>query len=232
MILLNICSTVRTLLNLLEENVSADSAEARPLSPGGQPRSPQEALAVRRLRLAPLLGLEAPIREMLGAVNTGPSANSFAQQAVLPVDGQLEYGDPISREEVTAGTRSTSPDTRRKAQNGSRAGSPAPSDADEPILPQGYRQRIGQLAFGNGKESRRAKAQQGENGHHSVVETSKNWAADGTFVAHKDDPIHLVEALRPEVESLWDETVQRGLISGEGPLQGKLGGWEPSESAR
>ena len=234
-ILLNIISTVRTLLALLEENLSAFAdATARPLSPGGQPRSPEEALAVRRLRLAPLLGLEAPIREMLGAIDAGPSANSYARQGLLPVEGQEVYGDPMSKEELDAG-RSDTPPAHRKSgsRTGSRAGSPAPTDPDEPILPQSYRQRIGQLAFGNSKESRRAKAQLQENGgRNSIVDSSKNWTENGIFLANKDDPIHLLEALRPEVESIWGEAVERGLVAGEGPLQGKLGGWQPTDSAR
>lgn len=166
---------------------------------------------------------------MLGAVTSGPSANSFAQQAILPVEGQLEYRDGEG-----SGPRSSSPELRRRDQVRSRAGSPATSEHDEPMLPQGFRERIGHLAFGNGKESRRAKAQQNGNGsmRNSIVDTSLNWTEDGKFVAHAEDPIHLVAALRTEIESLWSEAVNQGLVAGEGPLQGRLGGWEPSDSSR
>lgn len=166
---------------------------------------------------------------MLGAVSTGPSANSFAQAAVLPVDGQLEYRDG----EAEQAARPASPEVRRRDQVRSRAGSPVGAEHDEPMLPQGFKERLGTLAFGNGKESRRAKAQQ--NGHgssrNSIIDTSMNWTDDGKFLANSEDPIHLVAALRGEVQDLWQEAVSRGLIAGEGPLQGRLGGWEPSESA-
>ncbi|KAM0755817.1 P-loop containing nucleoside triphosphate hydrolase protein [Meredithblackwellia eburnea MCA 4105] len=294
-ILLNIVHTARTLLSILEGDTAAsgqssglDSSSSfspaptlseRPLSPSGReipafgaPRNEQEANYRRRIRLAPLLGLESQLRESLGVIATGPSAGSLSAHAqdrtlagegvqkldwrdaapvngvndnhyrsnsidpasptsngipnglVAGVNGSAQGEDVVMQNGTSAESGSSSPTTARRNQVRSRAASPAGVVDNEPLFHPGFAEKLGSIAFGQGKEGRRARAQ--------GTKPTSGTSTDGQFLAGPDDPIHLLAALREEVEDLWKEAVDRGLIAGEGPKSNSPGGLELSESAR
>ncbi|KAL8286236.1 hypothetical protein RQP46_004724 [Phenoliferia psychrophenolica] len=273
-ILLNVIQTSRTLLSLLDNDTASAPASSlppspepenlfRPLSAGGRteanhplalagPRNEQESNYRRRVRLAPLLGLEAQLRDSLGVVAAGPSAPSLSAHALdrTATEGTQKLGwrdaSPVSNGEGASkpygssdedgpggipgsphsdstGPRPVNGTAARRIQVRSRAGSPNGTES-EPMFTPGFAEKLGSIAFGSGKESRRARAQGTKPESHTTP--------DGQFLAGPEDPIHLLAALKDEVQALWQEAVDRGLIAGEGPKQNKLGGFEVSDSAR
>ncbi|KAK4700379.1 hypothetical protein P7C70_g5868, partial [Phenoliferia sp. Uapishka_3] len=248
-ILLNVIQTVRTLLSLLDSDTAAQCATPpssdpdnlfRPLSAGGRegghplssgPRNQAEANYRRRVRLAPLLGLEAQLRESLGVIASGPSAPSLLAHSVTgdgikklgwrdaaptlnngnaPTSAYANGGSgPVDGDSVISaeGAIMVNGASQRRHQVRSRAGSPGGQES-EPIFAPGFAEKIGAFAFGSGKESRRARAQ--------GTKTESTTSPDGQFLAGPDDPIHLLAALKEEILALWQETIDRGLIAGEG----------------
>lgn len=233
--LLNVIHSVRTLLSLLEGDTTLPvpgnpSSEPdnpfRPLSPGGrEPNQPseQESTYRRRIRLAPLLGLEAQLRESLGVVATGPTAPSLAAHALDRTDndalGWRDAAQTAQPASSTAGKRSA----ERRREVRSRAASPVIVES-EPLFAPGFADKLGAIAFGVGKESRRARAQ--------GTSMAPLPPADGAFLAGPDDPIYLLAALQDEVRALWKEAVDRGLVAGEGPRANVAGGFELPDSAK
>lgn len=271
-ILLNVIQTSRTLLSLLDNDTASSPSPTplssepdslfRPLSAGGRtetnhplllagPRNEQESNYRRRVRLAPLLGLEAQLRESLGVVASGPSAASLSAHALdrsvngegvqklgwrdaspltngggspssFAPDEDTHMGSPNGQDR-DEGARLAAGSSSRRHQVRSRAASPAGGES-EPLFSPNFAQTLGSFAFGSGKESRRARAQ--------GTKPGTNTSVDGQFLAGPEDPIHLLAALKDEVTALWTETVDRGLIAGEGPKEGTPGGFEITESAR
>jgi hypothetical protein len=231
-ILLSVCQSVRSLLSLLEEDpdelssnpLDRNDSPFRPTSPGGrEPRSQEEAVSRRRLRLAPFLGLEGPLREALGVIATGPSAASFTAHA-----NDSGSNDKIGWRDPATTTGDVTPESRGR-QARFRAASPNGRDREPMFAPHRLAKKMEALAvLGSGKELRRAKAQ----GNGRPTASDSNWTEGGTFLAGKDDPIHIVAALKTEIQGVWAEAVARGLIAGEGPMQGKEGGYDLAESSR
>ncbi|SCZ90608.1 BZ3500_MvSof-1268-A1-R1_Chr1-3g02097 [Microbotryum saponariae] len=200
-ILLSLVTSVKTLLDVLDRQDANDDTplfDARTTQPPlREPKTPRELAARRRLRLAPFLALEHQLREALDLANTGTGAESIAAHAAAPLSAQLhnDYQDKSLVDEVAL----TLNIEHRGAQN-----SPPPSD---PIVPPGrLAQLVSTVGFGTSKDSRRAKAQS--------ATQSPNWTSDGKFFANKDDPIHLVAALKNSIVKLWKEAQARGLVVG------------------
>ncbi|KAI5478457.1 hypothetical protein MNV49_005098 [Pseudohyphozyma bogoriensis] len=276
-ILLNILQSVRTLLALLEDDAASPSPTAtlpspdssapnpfRPLSPTGRadttltaPRNAQEAAYRRRIRLAPLLGLESQLRDSLGCIaSTGSMAahaNGNSNEGVqklgwrdttpLSEVNNLSYENMSMRSRESSGKSENGSSLRSEQRAGSAPSSPGrrhrarPTSGEglerEPIFAPGFAGKIGlaNIAFGSGKEGRRARAQGGANGAGGAAGKS-GMNPDGSYTASPDDPIHLLAALREEVEGVWEEAVGRGLIAGEGERENERGGFDLSESAR
>ncbi len=230
-ILLSITRTLDVLLGLLEND--ADQTK--------DPSHSKESAYRHRLRLSPLLGLESDLRTALGGLAAGPTAPSLvahAAELAANKDGiqTLRWRDPVVGKEDDPSRSSIDLDAPnpdgpsandRLQQLRSRNNSPTTVDR-EPLFAPRFAEKIGSFAFGNGKDARRAKAQGGEGGA-----TNGN-ALDGNGVYHagKDDPVHLLAALKDEVMALWQDTVKAGLIMGEGPRQTTQGGFEMTESAK
>lgn len=254
-ILLNIVQTTRALLSMLEEDVSSNLANGsnlstqsvssqsdRPLSPSGRevgPRNDTEETYRRRVRLAPLLGLESQLREAIGAVTSaGSSLSAHASDASGSNEGVFKLGwrdvAPVDQDhyDTTRRNRPLSADSEssvvrgehsRNHQREVRGRTGSLVGQRDPILAPNFAEHIGSLALGNGKKTRA----QG-----SMKASTPILQPDGSFMATSDDPIHLFAALKTELQALWKESVSRGLIAGEGPKVEALGGYELSESAR
>lgn len=270
-ILLSIVQSTRALLSLLEGDTAASTALAssttapnpfRPMSPGGQdpetlkggPRNEQEANYRRRIRLAPLLGLETQLRDTLGVIASGPSAPSLTAHAIDRSDNnvsKLGWRDSVPLEissfssadsrnslQIDDRDNTSSADVRKVEKDRRylvrlRAASPNGVER-EPIFAPNFAEKLGTVAFGHGKESRRARAQATTTTPTPAKTNGQTVNPDGTlaFVAPPEDPIHLLAALKDEVLSLWNEAVTRGLVAGEGHKEKELGGFEMNESGR
>lgn len=181
------------------------------------------------MRLAPLLALEGKLRETLGVIASGPSAPSVSAHAVewgqndsVQSPDWIESSMSRKLDGLWINSRALPPTAPRRNIR-SRGASPS----SEPIFAPGFAERCGVFGFGSGKESRRAKAQG------SARESGATVGDDGAFLAGKDDPIHLLAALKDEISGAWKEAVSRGLVAGEGPLKHRSSaGFEMTESAR
>ncbi|SCV68588.1 BQ2448_709 [Microbotryum intermedium] len=200
-IILSLVTSVKTLLDVLDRQDANDDTplfDARTTRPPSrEPKTPRELAARRHLRLAPFLALEHQLREALCIAETGRGAESIAAHAAAPSLAQLnaDYQNKSPVDEVAL----TLEIEQRRARNSS-----PPSD---PIVPPGrLAQLVSTVGFGTGKNSRRANAQS--------ASLSSNWTPDGKFLANKDDPIHLVAALKNEIVNLWKEAQARGLVIG------------------
>lgn len=232
-ILLSITRTLQVLLSLLENN-----ADQTP-----DPNQSKQSAYTHRLRLSPLLGLEADLRTALGGLAAGPTAPSLvahAAELANNTDGiqTLSWRDPLVGQEQDSSRSSIDLDGEghdgssandRLQQLRSRNNSPTTVDR-EPLFAPRFAEKIGSFAFGSGKDARRAKAQGGENG--ATNGQSNGVDQDGVYHAGKDDPVHLLAALKDDVTALWQDTVKAGLIMGEGPRQTTQGGFEMTESAK
>jgi len=236
-ILLSITRTLEVLLGLLEND-----ADQTP-----DPTKSKESAYRHRLRLSPLLGLESDLRTALGGLAAGPTAPSLvahAAELAANKDGiqQLSWRDPKASQEQDL-TRSSIDLDGGQAEPGSandrlqqlRSRNNSPTTVDrEPLFAPRFAEKVGSFAFGNGKDARRVKAQAGEggatagNGHGNGDGVDHN----GVYHAGKDDPVHLLAALKDEVIALWKDTVKAGLIMGEGLRQTTAGGFEMTESAK
>lgn len=238
-IILNIIQSTQALLSLIEEDTASIASDADPsttrppLSPGSRdplaPLTPSESNYRARLRLAPLLGLEGQLREALGVIASGPSALSISAHAVgwgqndAVQSPEWQESKPLSTvEEISVNSRAP-PSVGGRRNIRSRNASPS----REPIFAPGFAEKRGVFGFGNGKESRRAKAQGSARGSGATM------GEDGSFLAGNDDPVHLLAALKDEISGVWKEAISRGLVAGEGPLKGRsYGGFDMPESAR
>lgn len=230
-ILLSVTRTLEVLLGLLENN--ADQTD--------DPAQAKESAYRHRLRLSPLLGLETDLRTALGGLAAGPTAPSLVAHAAELANNKdgiqtLSWRDPApsqdeqdpSRSSIDLGSEAEGPSANDRLQQlRSRNNSPTTVDREPLFAPQ-FAEKIGSFAFGNGKDARRAKAQAGEGG----ATNGNGVDGNGVYQAGKDDPVHLLAALKDEVTALWQDTVKAGLIMGEGPRQTTQGGFEMTESAK
>ncbi|KAK4054875.1 hypothetical protein OIV83_000799 [Microbotryomycetes sp. JL201] len=212
-IMLVICSTVRKLLGMLEDSLEREATNHDPLSD-------QDSLGSLRNDLQPVLALEWPLRDALGTVNSA----SLSLAGRLPVEEQLTYGDPeasFSLHEPLKSSGWNGLSNRRTSDQ---------SVDSEPVVSASFVDRLGSAGFAIGPDMK-AVVPSTDSRSSSETNRNRNWIRD-RFYANPDDPIHVISRKRPEIEALWHNAINRGLIASEGPLEGKPGGWEMGESTK
>ncbi|KAK4058063.1 hypothetical protein OIO90_000802 [Microbotryomycetes sp. JL221] len=228
-VMLSICSTVRKLLSLVEEAITEDDI----VGSIDDPSTKQTWIEHLRNDLQPVVALEWPLRDAIGAINSGPSAQSISRVAAVPVDNQeLKYGDP---EQICTSRTASSSNAGDSTHDQKRRPS-AQSFESEPFISTSFIDTLGSVACGLGTDLKQTfVATTNSNDSHLSFETNsknRNWTAEGFFYANSQDPIHIISKNRPKIESLWNEAINKGLIAEEGPEQIQQGGLNISDSIR
>ncbi|GAA5861485.1 hypothetical protein JCM1840_005386 [Sporobolomyces johnsonii] len=243
-IFFSLVTTIKLLLSLLGQGDNVrpanyddddDGSSSVESAPSSAP-SPQDPL-VHRLRnaLAPILGLETSLRETLGGLESGPTAGSLRAHARRHFQDGVEeaaWGDPPRPGDVGDRASLCTDKSLKKEHQRRGAGrerlteGPTPGDGEVLLKP------LGALAQRESPTVRQTGAKAAPAADSQSSCATSTTLVDVPFAASADDPVRVLEELKEEVDELWKEVVQRGLIAGKGPLEEKLGGgFELSESA-
>ncbi|KAH8926064.1 G-alpha-domain-containing protein [Atractiella rhizophila] len=236
-ILLSIVQSVRALLSILESTSGSGpkASSSRALDGSSAKQGDADSVLLRRMRLSPVLSLEAGLREKWGVVS-GVSAKSFQGRAEYTAFGTA---GPFSEHNSKPSWRDSSP----ILSNVTNQAGPNNEEDDEAVFSNGVKLK-------SSKSKMRVRPIRLD-GPDTYVLPSK-WSGKGEgglrksksfsnlrkgnskeqFTADTNDPVNLLITSKDEIKQLWRDCVEKGLIAGEGPNKESVKGTEMTTSAK